>query len=258
MLSARKFCDAAKNAHDSAAAALKQDPSTESVERGLTRLMDLREKANRRGKPVWALLLERHAKSIGKDQCGAKDGYLKSFRMVDALFGWDKDKDDKPCRTVPAVAAEMEASISDQPILFDYLLDLDAAPVPIKCTCESLRLLALFYYGLRCVFAHGDATYTLKIGVLQEVSQEGFEGKLLTDTGADARAEAVERDLSSLLKQIEGSGCVGRVSGGSTDAGNTAARSTFHTVLVCLFFRVCMMCRACGADARLTLTTAPW
>ncbi len=103
--------------------------------------MDLREKANRLGKPVWALILQRHAKSIGENQCGAKDGYLRSFRMVDVLFGWDKD--DAP-RTVPAVAAEMEASTSEQPILFDYLLDLDAAPVPMKCTCESLRLLALF------------------------------------------------------------------------------------------------------------------
>ncbi len=93
----------------------------------------------------------------------------------------------------------------------------------------------------------------MKIGVLQEVSKEGFEGKLQTDRGPDARAEAVERDLSSLLKQIEGSGCVGRLSGGSTDAGKTPAKSTFHTCW-CVCFFVCVH----DADARLTLTTAPW
>ena len=112
--------------------------------------------------------------------------HLETFKMVDKLFGLQPND---------SGLSKMEEHIMTSELkTFMYKFD-DGRIKLIELTVDRITRLWLLFYGLRCVFQHGDTKATLETGVLFQLqsidSFKGFFGDAL-----------LEEQLTTLLNQV--------------------------------------------------------
>ena len=179
--------------------------------------------------PWWMQLLERHSRTCTRDMWVCQKGVLSSFNIFEKLFAmkrvngqdfkqrledmvlderrdYDWVRSSRSDDTNDYGGGSKNNNTNDKPALHFQYTCIDKTSVYIPCTVPVLTQFALLYYGLRCVFAHGDPDQTVKMGVLNALRSLGnFSADKLKhkDLLDENTARTIQQDVRLLLAEVD-------------------------------------------------------